>query len=173
MRSTGCILLIVYFVLNVMSRFLKQTNSSAYQQEAVLYARVSSKEQDKEGFSSPAQLKLLRDYARTEGLRVAQEYVDVEAAKQAGRTNFGSMISHTKVTASARVLLVEKTDRLCRNLKDWVTKDGELTAELRQPFDLLQKTVAAARTKKATELSLDGLNEIWLPGQDSNLRQGG
>ena len=52
-------------------------------------------------------------------------------------------------------------------------KGGELITELRQPFDLLQETVAAAQTKKATELSLDGLNEIWLPGQDSNLRQGG
>jgi site-specific DNA recombinase len=30
---------------------------------AVMYARVSSKEQEKEGFSIPAQLKLLRGYA--------------------------------------------------------------------------------------------------------------
>lgn len=31
--------------------------------EAVLYARVSSKEQEKESFSIPAQRKLLRRYA--------------------------------------------------------------------------------------------------------------
>jgi hypothetical protein len=30
---------------------------------AVLYARVSSKEQEKDGFSIPAQQKLLRQYA--------------------------------------------------------------------------------------------------------------
>ncbi len=30
----------------------------------VLYARVSSKEQEQEGFSIPAQLKLLREYAK-------------------------------------------------------------------------------------------------------------
>ena len=30
---------------------------------AVIYARVSSKEQEKEGFSIPAQLKLLKEYA--------------------------------------------------------------------------------------------------------------
>ena len=30
---------------------------------AVIYARVSSKEQEKEGYSIPAQLKLLKDYA--------------------------------------------------------------------------------------------------------------
>jgi DNA invertase Pin-like site-specific DNA recombinase len=32
-------------------------------QTAVLYARVSSREQEQEGYSIPAQLKLLREYA--------------------------------------------------------------------------------------------------------------
>jgi len=32
--------------------------------KAVLYARVSSKEQEREGYSIPAQCKLLRSYAR-------------------------------------------------------------------------------------------------------------
>jgi site-specific DNA recombinase len=32
--------------------------------QAVLYARVSSKDQEQEGFSIPAQLKLLREYAQ-------------------------------------------------------------------------------------------------------------
>ena len=52
--------------------------------EAVIYARVSSKEQEKEGFSIPAQQKLLRAYAATEGFRVAQEFVDVETARYYG-----------------------------------------------------------------------------------------
>ena len=51
---------------------------------AVVYARVSSKEQEKEGFSIPAQLKLLKDYAAAQSFAVAQEYVDVETAKQIG-----------------------------------------------------------------------------------------
>jgi len=41
----------------------------------VIYARVSSKEQEKEGFPIPAQLKLLRDYALAEGIRVVEEPV--------------------------------------------------------------------------------------------------
>ncbi len=56
--------------------------------KAVAYARVSSKEQEKEGFSIPAQLKLLRDYAAMHGFALAHEYVDVETAKQAGRARF-------------------------------------------------------------------------------------
>ena len=30
-----------------------------------------------------------------------------------------------------------------------------------------------AWTKKATEPTLGGFSKVWLPGQDSNLRQGG
>ena len=37
--------------------------------QAVIYARVSSKEQEKEGFSIPAQLKLLKEYACALSLR--------------------------------------------------------------------------------------------------------
>ena len=56
----------------------------AARKQAVIYARVSSKEQEKEGFSIPAQLKLLKEYAAANGFMVAQEYVDVETAKQTG-----------------------------------------------------------------------------------------
>ena len=86
---------------------------------AVLYARVSSKDQEKEGFSIPAQEKLLRSYALANHLTIQREFVDVETAKQAGRTGFGEMITFFRQHRdTCRVLLVEKTDRLYRNLKD-------------------------------------------------------
>src|SRR5215212_404870 len=85
--------------------------------QAVVYARVSSKEQEKEGFSIPAQLKLLKDYAAAHGLTVAQAFVDVETAKHTGRISVGKMVSFLKSHPSIRMLLVEKTDRLYRNLK--------------------------------------------------------
>ena len=47
---------------------------------AVLYTRVSSKDQEREGFSIPAQLKLLRQYGRDQGLAIVREFVDVETA---------------------------------------------------------------------------------------------
>ena len=50
----------------------------------MVYARVPFKEQEKEGFSIPAQLKLLRDYAMSQGLRIVGEYIDIETATQAG-----------------------------------------------------------------------------------------
>jgi len=89
---------------------------------AVLYARVSSKDQEKEGFSIPAQQRLLRDYAIKQGFTVVREFVDVETAKQAGRPEFAAMLGHLSTNqATCATILVEKTDRLYRNLKDWTT----------------------------------------------------
>jgi len=88
---------------------------------AVLYARVSSKDQEREGFSIPAQQKLLRAYAQEHHLTVAREFVDVETAKQAGRVSFGELIAYLKATPTCRTILVEKTDRLYRNFRDYVT----------------------------------------------------
>ena len=54
-------------------------------QPVVAYARVSSTEQEEEGFSIPAQLKFLREYAQKSSFAISEEFVDVETAKQAGR----------------------------------------------------------------------------------------
>ena len=61
-------------------------------EQAVVYARVSTAEQAAEGFSIPAQLKLLQEYASKQGFEVAREFVDTETAKRAGRTEFGEMV---------------------------------------------------------------------------------
>ena len=98
--------------------------------KVVIYARVSSKEQEKEGFSIPAQLKLLNSYAAEQGFQEVKEFVDVETAKKTGRPGFNSMVDFFKKAIKSKspkepclILLVERTDRLYRNLKDWVTTE--------------------------------------------------
>jgi site-specific DNA recombinase len=91
--------------------------------KAVLYARVSSKEQEREGYSIPAQCKLLRSYAQRNGIQITREFIDVETAKQSGRTHFTEMIRYFEAHPEIRTLLCEKTDRLYRNFRDYVTMD--------------------------------------------------
>ena len=62
----------------------KSKSHTTQRQDAVKYGRVSSKEQEKEGFSIPAQFKLLDQYAKSQGLKVVREFVDVETAKKPG-----------------------------------------------------------------------------------------
>jgi DNA invertase Pin-like site-specific DNA recombinase len=89
---------------------------------AVIYARVSSKEQEREGYSIEAQLELCRALASKRKLQVVREFIDVESAKQAGRTNFGEMIEYVREEA-VDTIICHKVDRLCRNFRDFVTID--------------------------------------------------
>ena len=132
----------------------------------VLYARVSSKEQEKEGFSIPAQLKLLRDYATTQGFTVAQEYVDVETAKQTGRTSFGAMVAHLRANPDTRVVLVEKTDRLYRNLKDWVTLE-----ELNVEIHLVKEGAILSRESRSSEKFMHGIKVLMAKNYIDNLSE--
>ena len=59
---------------------------------AILYARVSSREQEKEGYSIPAQQKAICGYAIEEGYEVVGKFIDVESAGKTGRKEFGRMV---------------------------------------------------------------------------------
>jgi site-specific DNA recombinase len=134
--------------------------------QAVVYARVSSKEQEKEGFSIPAQLKLLKDYAAREGLSIVQEYVDVETAKQTGRARFGEMVAFLVANPRVRIILVEKTDRLYRNLKDWVMLD-DLDVEIH----LVKEGAVLSRDSKSSEKFMHGIKVLMAKNYIDNLSE--
>ena len=135
-------------------------------QEAVVYARVSSKEQEKEGFSIPAQLRFLHDYASQNNLSVAKEFVDVETAKQSGRAGFTDMLAFLKANTAIKCILVEKTDRLYRNIKDWVTLD-ELGLEIHFP----KENVILSRDSRFSEKFMHGIKVLMAKNYIDNLSE--
>jgi site-specific DNA recombinase len=144
----------------------KSFSANAACKRAVIYARVSSKEQEKEGFSIPAQLKLLKEYAAASSFSIVQQFVDVETAKQTGRVAFGEMVAYFKAHPSVRVLLVEKTDRLYRNLKDWVTVD-ELEVEIHFP----KEGVVLSRNSRSSEKFMHGIKVLMAKNYIDNLSE--
>jgi site-specific DNA recombinase len=100
--------------------------------QAVVYARVSSKDQEREGYSIPAQLKLLREYAKAHEFEIVHEFIDVETAKTTGRKQFDEMVRFFRQNPACRVAIVEKTDRLYRNFRDCVTLE-DLEIEIHLP----------------------------------------
>ena len=148
------------------TRTRASTSKKPERTQAVIYARVSSKEQEKEGYSIPAQLRLLREYAIAEDFEVALEYVDVETAKQSGRVAFGEMVAWLRAHQDVRVILVEKTDRLYRNLKDWVTVD-ELDAETHFPKD----GVSLSRDSRSSEKFMHGIKVLMAKNYIDNLSE--
>ena len=107
---------------------------------AVLYARVSSREQREEGYSIEAQIKLLRAAAAKEAFEIVREFIEVESAKAAGRKQFSEMVAFFKRNRSCRTLLVEKTDRLYRNFRDALTlQDLDLHIQFIKENETLSK----------------------------------
>src|SRR6516225_6552233 len=127
--------------------------------KAVIYARVSSAEQEKEGYSIPAQLKLLQDYATGKGMEIIEEFVDIETAKQAGRTEFGKMVDLlTKQMAKpdrCRTILVEKTDRLYRNIRDWIALD-----DLDLEIHFVKENAVVSRDSRSSEKFIHGIKVL-------------
>jgi site-specific DNA recombinase len=140
--------------------------SSALRRQAILYARVSSKEQEKEGYSIPAQLKNLRGHAESVDLNLVAEFVDVETAKQAGRSGFTQMLDFLKKNPNCRILLVEKTDRLYRNLKDWVTLD-----EFDLEIHFVKENVVLSRDSRSSEKFMHGIKVLMAKNYIDNLSE--
>ncbi|MGA7414548.1 MAG: recombinase family protein [Bryobacteraceae bacterium] len=135
--------------------------------QVALYARVSSKDQEKEGFSIPAQLRLLRDHAANRGFVIVQEFTDVETAKESGRTNFGQMLAYLKKhPATCRTILVEKTDRLYRNPKDWVTLDG-----LDPEIHFVKENFIYSRNSPSSEKLMHGMKVLMAKNYIDNLSE--
>jgi site-specific DNA recombinase len=87
--------------------------------KAVIYLRVSTKEQAEEGYSIPAQAEACRRFIADHGWELADEYVDRgESARTADRPQLQAMLTRLAEDRSIDCLVVHKLDRLARNLED-------------------------------------------------------
>jgi DNA invertase Pin-like site-specific DNA recombinase len=134
--------------------------------EAVIYARVSSKDQEREGYSIPAQLKLLREYAERNEFAVMREFVDVETAKAAGRKQFGEMVRFMQSNPRCRRVIVEKTDRLYRNFRDCVTLE-DLEIEIHLP----KEGQVISKDSKSQAKLMHGIQVVMARSYIDNLRE--
>ena len=133
---------------------------------AVIYARVSSKDQEREGYSIPAQLKLLREYAQRNDLRIVAEFIDVETAKIAGRKQFGEMLRFFGANPQCNVLIVEKTDRLYRNFRDYITLE-DLGIEIHLP----KEGQIISKDSRSQAKLVHGINVVMARNYIENLRE--
>ena len=134
--------------------------------KCVTYTRVSSKEQEKEGFSIPAQEKLLKEYARKKRLQIVAEFTDVETAKAAGRREFGKMVTYLQSNSEVKVILVEKTDRLYRNFKDYL-----LLEDLRAELHLVKENEVIGKDSRSHAKLIHGIKIVLAKGFIDNLSE--
>lgn len=152
--------------------------------KAILYCRVSSKDQGDSGYSLEAQEKLLKDFSKEKFSIVGQPYKLTESAsgKQI-RKKFNEMMAFVRKN-NIPIILCEKIDRLTRNLKDasviydWLSED-----ENRAVYCVKENFVANKNTKAHENLVWDmkvaiakfysqNLSEEVKKGQKEMLAQG-
>lgn len=99
-------------------------------QKAILYCRVSTREQAETGHSLEAQQELLRQYATAKGFSIVETIAVPERASGAReRLHFAQMLLSAR-KAGVRHILTEKVDRISRNFKeaiklqDWIEEDA-------------------------------------------------
>lgn len=134
--------------------------------EAAIYTRVSSREQQQEGFSLDAQAKLLREYAQRNRLHIVQSFEDVETAKKTGRKQFSRLVDFFRGNRSCRVLLVEKTDRISRNFHDAVTLE-----DLDIAVHFVKEGQVISKESKSQAVLVYGFNLVMARHYSNNLRE--
>jgi len=123
--------------------------------KAVIYARVSSKEQEETGYSLEAQEKLLRDYAYQKGFDLVKVYKVTESAsgKQIRKT-FIDMLEYVSKN-KINVILCEKIDRLTRNLKDAATANDWIQDSIDKEIHFVKENFIVGKNTRAHE------NLVW------------
>lgn len=133
--------------------------------KAVIYARVSSKEQEAEGFSVDAQLRFLRSYAAEQQVDVVREFTEAETAKQSGRRAFGEMLRFLEANPG-HVILVEKVDRLYQNFADYVKVD-HLGVELH----FVKDGMVISEGSKSQDKFMHGIRVLMAKNYEDNLSE--
>jgi len=155
-----------------------RADTASSTRQAVLYARVSSHDQEKKGFSLPEQQRSLREYATQRGFTVLREFVQDESARKPGRSGFDEMVAFLRSHPGCCVL-VEEHDRLYRNFTDMVTLDdmgvelhfvreGVVISKDSHSSEKFAHTIKVAMAKNY----IDQLREKIRRGMDGKARSG-
>jgi len=143
----------------------------------VIYARVSTKEQQDEGYSIPAQLKAIRVFCASQNLSPVAEFVEAESAGKAGRKRFTEMVDFLKGEPGVRIVVAHKLDRLYRNFTDQVLLEEIVGARARYVTgdvpDSPQGELLRDVQLSVAKFYLGNLAEEVRKGMDEKVLQGG
>ena len=151
---------------------------------AVIYCRVSSKEQEETGYSLDAQEKLLKDYSAKNGFKIAKIFrISESASGKQIRKTFNEMLEYAERNKIS-IILCEKIDRLTRNIKDAaIVSDWISGNETRQVHFVKENFILSKNTRAHENLVWDmkvaiarfytnNLSEEVRKGQKEKLAQG-
>jgi DNA invertase Pin-like site-specific DNA recombinase len=153
--------------------------SDMVEMRAALYARVSTEDQAKEGFSIAAQLKRLEAYCKARGWKPVHEYIDDGySGRDINRPAYRKLMDEKE---SWDVLAVLKMDRIHRNSKNFTLMMDDLK-EWGKEFNSMQEnfdtTTAMGRfvmdiVQKIAQLESEQIGERVKLGMTAKAKKGG
>ena len=107
---------------------MKVSRSSQQQaKRAIIYTRVSTKDQKDRGYSLQAQEQQLRNYCKAMGIVIVEHFQDDASAKSFDRPAFNSLLKFLKQhKREVDLLLVMRWDRFSRNVEASYAMIGQL-----------------------------------------------
>lgn len=119
--------------------------------KAIIFARVSTEEQKKEGFSLPAQVIKMREHCQRKDIPVKSEYEIDESSTKDERKKFEQVIEEIKQSKEKVALIIETIDRLQRSFKESVILD-ELRKQDKVEIHFLRENLTISVNSNSSEL---------------------
>lgn len=141
------------------------------QNECVLMARVSSRDQEVEGYSLPAQVRLLKDYCLRKDLTVLKIFQISESASGKKQRELFNEVVNFIAENKINVLVCEKVDRLTRNFKDAVMIDDWLEENEKHEVHLVKDSLVMHKHSRSQEKLNWGLRVLFAKNTIDNLRE--
>lgn len=116
-----------------------------------LYCRVSSKEQEETGYSLPSQEKLLSEYSDRKDFQIAKIFSVAESASGAKQRKVFNELMEFLVKKKINHLIVEKVDRITRNLRDAVVINDWLEADENRKIHFVKQNLVIHKNAKSDE----------------------
>jgi site-specific DNA recombinase len=139
--------------------------------DAVILARVSSKRQEDEGYSLPAQKRLMKQYALDKGLYPIRTFEIAESAsKSIQRRIFKEAMKYIEDN-KVKHLIVEKVDRHVRNLHDAVETHDWLMADEAKRVHFVKDSLIMHKGSRSQEWLNWGIRVVMAKNYIDNLRE--
>lgn len=139
--------------------------------EAVILNRVSSKDQEYEGYSLPAQEKLLKEYAEKQNLKVFKVYTIAEKASKSEQRHIFHEMMELVTKQGIKILVFEKVDRAVRNFKDTVLIDDWLEEDTERKVHFVKDGLVLHKNSRSQEKLNWGMRVVMAKNYIDNLRE--
>jgi DNA invertase Pin-like site-specific DNA recombinase len=139
--------------------------------KTIIFCRVSSKEQEAEGYSLPSQEKFLKEYAIKKGFEVEKVFsISESASGRSQRKLFDEMLGYVKKN-DIKIIICEKVDRLTRNFKDSISINEWLDEETERQVHLVKDSLILHKESRSQEKLNWNIRILFAQNQVDNLSE--